>query len=152
MSLEVGEVVEPAPEPVPKSRAKIKAKPKASSCVLPSWEERLSRASNLGIIAKHKLSNTSVELVPVESVPLKSRYWVVVRGSQCAHVGFTDRFAVAKQHISESEQSEPVPLAPICESFSSLAEVREFWNQVYPDTSLEHLQSTCNPVEYLSTQ
>ena len=148
---EVVDSTQPESEPLPAPRAK--PKPKACSCVTPSWEARLSRARTLGIIAKQQVSNSAEEPVTIEPLSLKNRYWVVIRGSCCAHVGYTDRLAVAKQHTSVSDQSEPsASSSPICESFSSLAEVREFWNQIYPDTSLEHLQSTCNPVEYLSTQ
>ena len=150
---EVVEDSQPDPEPPPPSRAKVKAKPKASSCVTPSWEVRLSRAQSLGVIAKHKLNDTLEEQIPVDPLPLKIRFWVVIRGSHCAHVGYTDRFAVAKHHTAVSDScDQSVSSIPIVEAFSSLAEVREFWNQVFPEVPLEHLQSVCNSVEYLSTQ
>ena len=158
MSHEAGEEIPVPPTPVAKTKAKAKItpKPKASSCVSQpvSWDFRIARANQLGQIASAKLRNDSAVHQAVQSTGLKNRYWVVVRGSYCAHVGFTARFSIADSHISvaSSSESDSAAPSPICEAFASLAEVREFWNQVYPESSLEHLQSVCNPLQHLSTQ
>ena len=119
------------------------------------WDLRVSAAESLGQYARDKLlSHLSCEFVPPPT-HLKSRIWVVVSGSLCAHCGHTDLFSVVQSHCFHLN---PVTLtrcpAPqsIFQGFPSLREARVYWQQVYPEAEFDYLPVSCHPSEYPTSQ
>ena len=131
------------------------AVPEQSSQSSIPWDLRVSSAESLGQYARDKLlSRPSCEFVPPPT-RLKSRIWVVVSGSLCAHCGHTDRFSVVQSHCFHLNPLThikcPAPLS-IFQGFPSLREARVFWQQVYPEAEFDCLPVSCKPSEYPSSQ
>jgi len=113
-----------------------------------SWNFRVSRAQSAGQFARDKLLGNSSCAYFAPDIGLRDRFFVIIKGRDCAHQGFTDRKHIASSHCNPAPHSSDPRFKPcsscIYHAFASLREVREFWNQVFPDKSLEHLPSVCD--------
>ena len=112
------------------------------------WNFRLLRAESLGASDRDKLLEIpSCEFHAVD-LSIRDRIFVVVRGRDCSHTGYTDRKCVASSHcnIAEFVKDPRLIPSPLCifQSFPSLREARVYWNQVFPDTPLNPLPVSCD--------
>jgi len=113
-----------------------------------TWDSRVCRAISAGQSAKDKFLGVPSCEYCAPKLELRDRYFVIILGRDCSHSGFTDRKCVASSHCNPASLSRDPRLIPspssIVHGFPSLREARAYWNEVFPDSSLEHLPSVCD--------